>query len=277
MRPLEIGVCSWSIDRTKPVESIRAAVEHYAVRVVHLGFFDEQTLAATSAEEVRQAVQDAGAVISATFAGFGGEVYRSIATVAQTGGYLPDEHFAARLDYTRRIADLTAALDVPFLAIHVGTVPQDSRADDYRKLADRARRAADVLAERKLTLLLETGREPAEVLLAFIDTVGRDNVAVNYDSGNMVIYGTGDPVRSVTTLRGRIAHVHLKDAVPSERPGLDWGTEATLGAGRADIPRVVSKLRAGGYDGPLIVERTSGRGDPGDLAQSIDYLCSLPQ
>lgn len=25
MRPLGIGVCSWSIDRTKPVESIRAA------------------------------------------------------------------------------------------------------------------------------------------------------------------------------------------------------------------------------------------------------------
>ena len=51
MEPLAIGVCSWSIDRTKPIESIRAAANDLGVRVVHLGFFDKETLAATSADE----------------------------------------------------------------------------------------------------------------------------------------------------------------------------------------------------------------------------------
>ncbi|MHC4065081.1 MAG: sugar phosphate isomerase/epimerase family protein [Planctomycetota bacterium] len=275
MRPLEIGVCSWSINRTRPKEAVRAAAERHQVHVVHLGFFDEQTLGATSAEGVREAAGDAGVEISATFAAFPGEDYRTISTVAETGGYLPDERFSARLDFTRRVADLSAELGVPLLAIHVGTVPPNTSGDDYRKLAQRAGQVADMLAERNLCLLLETGREPAETLLGFIDAVGRGNVAVNFDPGNMVLYGVGDPIRAVTSLRGRITHVHLKDAIASHQPGADWGTEASLGAGEANVARVVSKLRATGYQGPLIVERTAGRGDPGDLAESIDYLRTL--
>ena len=275
MEPLAVGVCSWSIDRTKPIESIRAAANDLGVRVVHLGFFDKETLAATSADEVRQAAGDCGVEISATFAAFPGEVYKSIATVADSGGYLPDEQFEARLEMTRRVAEFNVALDVPLLAIHVGTVPEDRTCQAYQKLADRAGRVADLLAEDGVSLLLETGRESAATLLRFIDDLGRYNVAVNYDPGNMVIYGTDDPVDVVTVLRGRIVHVHLKDAVPSDQPGVTFGTEVTLGKGGASIPRVVSKLQAGGYAGPLVVERTAGRGDPGTLADSVEHLRSL--
>ncbi len=274
MDPLAIGVCLWSIDRTRPIESIRAAAG-LGVRVVHLGFFDEHTLAATSARDVRKAAQDAGVEISATFAAFPGEVYESIATVAASGGYMPDDLFGARLDMTRRVADLSAALNVRLLAIHVGTVPDLAAGDGYGKLADRAGRAADLLAERGLSLLLETGREPAATLLKFIDDLGRPNVAVNFDPGNLIIYGTDDPLRAVSVLRGRIAHAHVKDAVASDRPGVSFGTEVTLGNGDARIARVVSKLRAGGYAGPLVVERTGGRGDSGTLADSVAYLRSL--
>ena len=275
MEPLAVGVCSWSIDRTKPIESIRAAANDLGVRVVHLGFFDEQTLAATSVDEVRRVADDSGVEISATFAAFPGEVYRSIASVADSGGYLPDEQFEARLDMTRRVAEFNVALNVPLLAVHVGTVPDNPTCEAYRKLADRAGRVADLLAEDGVSLLLETGRESATTLLKFIQDVGRYNLAVNYDPGNMVIYGTDDPVEVVVVLRGRIAHVHLKDAVPSDQPGVTFGTEVTLGKGGASIPRVVSKLRAGGYAGPLVVERTSGRGDSGTLTDSVAYLRSL--
>lgn len=275
MEPLTIGVCSWSVDRRDPVGSIRAAARQYGVQVVHLGFFDERTLAGVSVGDIRDVCQECGVRLSATFAAFDGEVYESVATVAATGGYTPDELFEDRLDYTRRVADLSAELDVRRLAIHVGSVPGDADSDAFKRLADRAGRAADLCAERGLTLLLETGRESAETLLAFIDGLVRDNVAVNYDPGNMVLYGSGDPVRSVAMLRGRIAHVHIKDAVASDNPGVTFGTEVSAGAGDANIPRVVSKLRAGGYSGPLIVERTGGRGDPGSLADSIEYLRSM--
>ncbi len=275
MEPLSIGVCSWSIDRKDPIASIRAAATECGARVVHLGFFDEETLAAAHAEEIREVCADCKVEISATFAAFSGEVYKSIETVAQTGGYMPDELFEQRLDFTRRVAELSVALAVPELTIHVGTVPDDGQSGAFVKLSERCRQAATLCQERGLTLSLETGRESAEVLLQFIDGLECENVAVNFDPGNLVIYGTDDPVKAVTMLRGRISHAHLKDADPSDQPGITFGTEVTLGSGQANIARVVSKLRSGGYQGPLIVERTSGRGDPGTLNDSIDYLSSL--
>ncbi|MCH7812681.1 MAG: sugar phosphate isomerase/epimerase [Planctomycetes bacterium] len=275
MEPLTVGVCSWSIDRRQPVQSIRVAGQRYGARAVHLGFFDAETLQATSADALRRVADEVGVEICATFAAFWGEDYSSLTAVAASGGYLPDEHWPTRRDHTLRVADLSAELGAALLAIHVGTIPDDPSADAYRKLAARTAEIADALAERRLTLLLETGRESAATLSGFIDGVAKENVKVSYDPGNMVIYGTGDPVRSIATLGGRIGLVHLKDASASSQPGTDWGCEATLGTGEADIPRVVSRLRATGYSGPLIVERTAGRGDPGDLSESVDYLRSL--
>jgi len=275
MEPLAIGICSWSIDRHRPLDALRTAAGDLGVRAVHLGFFDEETLAATTPADVDRVTGDCGIEISATFAAFHGEDYSSMQAIAATGGLMPDEHVEARLDYLRRVSAFNVALGVPLLAVHVGTVPPDSGSEDYRKLAARTARAADLLAGNDLRLLLETGRESARALADFIDAVGRPNVAVNYDPGNLLLYGTDDPVRAVTTLRERIEHVHLKDALASDRPGETWGSECTLGSGQASIARVVSKLRSGGYTGPLVVERTAGRGDPGTLADSIDYLRSL--
>jgi len=275
MQPLATGVCSWSIDRARPVEAVRTAAERHGVRVVHLGFFDGLTPTDLSASQIRAAAAEAGVEISGTFAAFRDEDYGSIAALAATGGYASDERYAERLDFTRRVADLAAELGVGPVAIHIGTIPRDAGDPRYAKLLARGREAADLLAERRRELLLETGREPAEVLLRFVQNLQRENARVNFDPGNFLLYGTGDPVQGVTSLRPLIAHVHLKDAVPSDQPGIDWGTEATLGSGQARIARVVSRLRAGGYQGPLVVERTSGRGDPGDLEESIAYLQSL--
>ena len=197
MQSLAVGVCTWSINRKDPIASIQVAADRYGVRVVHLGFFDEQTLAATSAEAVRETAQRTGVEISSTFAAFPGENYQNIETVAQTGGYLPDDLFEVRLEMTRRVADLTVELGVRSVAIHVGTVPDDTTCDAYKKLADRAGQAADLLADRGLMLLLETGRESAQTLNRFIDAVGRGNVAVNFDPGNLVLYGADDPVGAI--------------------------------------------------------------------------------
>ena len=72
MGPLEIGVCSWSIDRRKPIESLRVAALELGVRVVHLGFFDAETLAGASATDIRRVCEECGVEISAMFAAFPG-------------------------------------------------------------------------------------------------------------------------------------------------------------------------------------------------------------
>ena len=50
---------------------------------------------------------------------------------------------------------------------------------------------------RKGAVHLETGQETADGLLQFIADVGRDNLFVNFDPANMILYGTGEPIEAL--------------------------------------------------------------------------------
>ncbi len=266
MQSLELGICSWSIDRCDPVTAIQRARRDLDLGVVHVGFFGNVTPAA----EIAKAAANANVELSATFVAFENEDYSSIARVAATVGFNHDERIDERFTLLREAIDVSAALRVNMLAMHLGTI-----ADDPAKLRQRVQQAADMAAEKNLTLLAETGPESPDVLKSFIESVDRPNVAVNFDPGNLVMYATGDPVSAVTTLRRHIKHVHVKDVTASANPGVQWGTPVPLGTGDVSLPRVISKLRARGYDGPLIIERTAKDGDLRPLTDDLNYLRSM--
>ena len=56
---------------------------------------------------------------------------------------------------------------------------------------------------------------------------------------------------------------------------LDTLPDVVLGTGEADIPRIVSKLRAQGYTGPLVIEREAGNQRLTDIREAIRLLKSL--
>jgi len=275
MKPLEIGVCSWSLaikDLGKTLETIR---QELGLRVVQVGFFGEAIPTQAEHDRIAELVKASGLEASATCIGFVGEDYSTIQRIAATGGFVPDDLFDLRYRQTLSVADLTRRMGLTRLALHVGFVPHDRSSPAYRTMVDRLRRVTDGLGERGITLLMETGQEPADALVRFIDDVGRPNVRVNFDCANMVLYGAGDPVEAVEILGDRIAHVHMKDATWSSTPGKTWGQEVPLGDGDADIPRVVSKLRAIGYRGPLVIEREGGTNRLGDIRDAAELLQSL--
>ena len=45
-----------------------------------------------------------------------------------------------------------------------------------------------------------------------------------------------------------------------------------VGSGEADVPRVVSKLRSGGYRGPLVIEREAGDNRIADILEGKQFL-----
>ena len=63
--------------------------------------------------------------------------------------------------------------------------------------------------------------EPAEILLAFLRDVERENVRINFDPANMILYGTGDPIDALRTLAPHVVSVHCKDGdwPPKDAPG----------------------------------------------------------
>ena len=66
--------------------------------------------------------------------------------------------------------------------------------------------------------------------------------------------------------------MHMRTAA---RPKDEWGEEVVLGTGQADIPRIVSKLRAHGYTGALAIEREAGNQRVADIQEAINLLDSL--
>ncbi len=145
---------------------------------------------------------------------------------------------------------------MPSIALHVGFVPEDKSDPDYIAVREMVRRVADHAAKNHQTFALETGQEPAHVLLDFIHDVGRENVGINFDPANMILYGTGDPIEALGVLGHKLLSVHVKDGdwPPKDKPGA-LGTERPLGQGAVGMERYIAKLKQVGFRGPLNIER----------------------
>jgi inosose dehydratase len=91
------------------------------------------------------------------------------------------------------------------------------------------------------------------------------DVGVCLDTGHLLL-GGGDPVSAVDDWRGRINHLHLKDArldvieaIVRESAPVEaiWRRRAFCRLGDGDVPldEVLGRLRENGYDGWLVVEQ----------------------
>jgi L-ribulose-5-phosphate 3-epimerase len=270
VKPLQIGMCSWSLKAPTFSEALKTCKEQLGLNLIQLGFFSDQHM--TNADATIAAVKASGVEVSATCVGFGGEDYSSIVSIARTGGYVPDGDWERRYQRTLKVRDITAGLGVAMMTTHIGFVPHDADAPAYRTMRQRMQTIADCLAEKNVTLTMETGQEPADVLLQFIADVGRPNIKVNFDPGNVILYGIGDPVEAAAKLAPHIAHMHCKDAIASDQPGVKWGREVPLGQGQARLAEVIRTLKARGYTGPLIIEREAGADRVGDIRTGIQFL-----
>jgi sugar phosphate isomerase/epimerase len=210
-----------------------------------------------AAEKFLSRCADAGITITCVFGGFDGESYADIPTTARTVGLVPEATRAARAAEMKAISDFTKYLGCDTVGLHIGFVPDDREGKNYRSLLDCTRDLLDHVAANGQKLHLETGQETAEHLLEFIGDVGRDNLYINFDPANMILYGTGDPIEALKMVGHRVRSVHCKDAkwAPEGQRGKAWGAETALGAGDVGMETYLRTLHALGYTGPLTIER----------------------
>jgi sugar phosphate isomerase/epimerase len=225
------------------------------VHTVHLHTPLAGTRTPQRAAEFNQRLADLGIKITCVFAGFEGESYADIPTVKRTVGLMPRETRTARTTELKSIADFARELKVDIVGIHLGFVPHDKSDPEYREMLDITRDVCDHCKRNGQALHLETGQEPVDVLIEFLADVDRDNLFVNFDPANMILYGAGKPIPALEKLGSRVHSIHCKDATWSDNPGETWGRETPLGEGDVDMAAFVKTLKKIGYDGPLTIER----------------------
>ncbi len=223
---------------------------------------------------------DAGITITAVFGGFEGESYADIATTALTVGLVPEATRAARVQEMKEISDFTKLLGCTTVALHIGFVPEDSNSASYQDLITVTRDLLDHIKANGQNLHLETGQESADHLLHFIGDVQRDNLFINFDPANMILYGTGEPIAALKQVGHLVRSIHCKDAkwAAPEVRGTGWGQEVPLGDGDVGMENYLRTLDAIGYAGPLTIEREIPQ-DPvrqkADIGQAVRLLTSL--
>lgn len=272
LHDLEVGVMFWA-DRDH-----LAAIHALGVRCGQLGIAGPTELNASAIADWKTAVQQEQFTIGTVVAAYNGESYTDIPTVQRTVGFFPSATRAEREQRTYHISDFAHALGVASIACHIGFVPEHPDHPDYITVRDLVRRIADHAAKHNQTFALETGQEPAPVLLKFLQDVDRPNVGINFDPANMILYGTGDPIEALGILGPHVLSVHAKDGdwPPPDQPDA-LGSERPLGQGAVGIPRFLDKLKQIHFRGPLNIEREAENQEERmiDIAMAVQLLKRL--
>ncbi len=251
------------------------AVRSLGVESVQLHAPSASSRTPSGAREILKNFSDANIDISAVFVGFPEDDYSTVEKVKNTVGLVPPSYRSKRLAETLDVANFAKALGVDAIGMHLGFVPEDHTDVAFPEIVETTRIVCDHCATNDQFFHLETGQETAKGLIQFIEAVGRDNLAVNFDPANMILYGAGDPLTALEIVGPFVRSVHCKDAKYERRVGQPWYEDAPLGEGDVDIEAFLSKLYLLGYRGPLTIEREYSPDQQGDIAAALELLRSL--
>lgn len=193
----------------------------------------------------------------------------------KTCGLVPADMRAQRVKALMLASDLAMACGIGAIHTHCGFIPEDPNAGAYQETVAAIREVARHAKGNGQTFLMETGQESPVTLLRAITDTGLDNVKVNLDVANLILYGKGEPVGALDVIGPYVRGLHAKDGLYPTN-GKDLGMEVPIGQGRVNFPGVIRKLRQLNYAGPITIEREiSGPQQAADIKASKAYLEKL--
>ncbi len=269
--PLEIGVCSWSL-QVKSIPELKKLMERLDLGLVQIACGDPHHAAWAEGDALPAAARAAGFRMSGAMLGFPGEDYTTPQTIQNTGGFGNPATRPERLERFQWALDRVQILGLNDLTLHAGFLPEPG-TPDRKPFLDTLAKVAELAQAKRITIAFETGQETAALLRRTLDELACSNLKVNFDPANMLLYDKGDPIEALDILGPDIRSVHVKDANRPKVPG-QWGEEVPLGQGQVNIRRFVHKLKEIGYRGALCIEREVGDQESRlhDIAAGIAYL-----
>jgi sugar phosphate isomerase/epimerase len=179
------------------------------------------------------------------------------------------ENQEGRIDHVKKVMSLSYDLGPRIAVVQVGQIPE-SDEDPRTRLLTEALTALGAHGDRTGTVLaLETGLESGQVLRAFLDRFDMGGLGVNYDPANLLMHGF-DPYESLRELRGKVVHMHAKDARAARASRA--AQEVPLGHGDIDWMQVAGVLEEVEYRGWVTVEREVGDNRLADVAAGVAFL-----
>jgi len=171
-----------------------------------------------------------------------------------TLGLVPSAYRAMRMKELECNARFAKNLGVEDINYHLGFIPENPSDELYIEFTAALRHLLRYFKSLGIYLNMETGQETPITLLRVLNDVGIDNLGINFDPANLLMYGKANPVDALSILGPYIRGVHGKDG---EYPttGASLGEEKPLGEGRINVELFIKTLHKTGYKGAITIER----------------------
>ncbi|MBQ9337732.1 MAG: TIM barrel protein [Lentisphaeria bacterium] len=271
MKKMEIGVLAMLRKGENPFPAIR----DLRLTTAQLQNWDMTNLTPETAAKVKNDIAESGIRLAAFWGGYTGKIVWNSYGGPETCGLVPRDQRARRVDELKRGADFARMIDAPALITHCGFIPENPMDPLYEETVDAIRDVALHCKELGIDFWFESGQETPLTLLRTIEDVGLDNLGVNLDTANLILYGRGNPVDALEVVGKYVRNLHVKDGMfPTD--GHSLGKEVPFGEGRADFDKIIRKLYALDFTGELIIEREiSGPQQIADIQLAVRKLTAL--
>jgi sugar phosphate isomerase/epimerase len=148
----------------------------------------------------------------------------------------------------KKVLDYAEMAGIRYMTTDVGEVKTE---EDKRNFYEKIKQIADYAQTKNVTICLEmhgpwcnNGKTGAEI----IRTVNHSNVKLNYDTGNVSLYGGVRPEKDLKNALPYMGFLHLKE----NGGGLkEWNFPA-IGEGNNNWKKIFKMLK--NYDGPISIE-----------------------
>lgn len=156
----------------------------------------------------------------------------------------------------RKALNIAQRLGISYVTTSTGGHDASSAGsleDQRNSFMGHIRPLADEAAAMGITICFEThGGLLASGVIAkkLIEDIGRDNLGINYDPGNVIFYGGVLPEEDIVHSADAVKHMHCKDQIGG--PG-KWNFP-TVGTGEVKFAEIFAALDKAGFSGPVSIE-----------------------
>ncbi len=169
--------------------------------------------------------------------------------IGKIGANEPFEPHLARFEKALELAEFYEAPRIRIFSYYIpeGDDPEAHRDEVLRRMAEKAR----IAAERGVTLFLENEKgiygDTAARVSEILEHVDSPALGHAFDPANYL--EVGQPIDDAwDLLRGRTAHIHVKDYDPKSRKNVP------VGQGAGQIPRIIAEAVSDGFEGFCTLE-----------------------
>ena len=228
-----------------------------------------------NAVKLKALLEKYGITVSAFWCGWEGPCEWNFYTGQLTLGLVPPEYRTMRIKNLCDGADFAQKIGVTDVITHMGFIPENPYDPNFSSFCVAVKIVATHLKNNGQYLLFETGQETPVTMLRCFETVGCDNLGINLDTANLILYGKANPVDALDVFGRYVRNLHAKDGCYPTN-GHDLGCETRIGDGKVDFRALFKRLHELGYDSYVTIEREiDGAQQLADINHARDHLQNI--